>query len=80
MSASLQPWTVARQALLSTGFFRQEHCGQLPFPSPGNLPDAETKPTSLTSPVLAGGIFLTARTNWEAFIYVVNQYLFQLIM
>ena len=28
-------WTVARQAPLSMGFFRQECWGGLPFPSPG---------------------------------------------
>ena len=33
------PWTVARQAPLSMGFFRQEHWSGLPFPSPGDLPD-----------------------------------------
>ena len=78
---TLGPWTVACQAPLFMGFARQEHCSQLPFPSPGNLPDVKTKPASLTSPVLAGGFsFFTPRTNWEVFIYVVNQYLFQLIM
>ena len=29
------PWTVARQAPLSLGFFRQEYRSGLPFPSPG---------------------------------------------
>ena len=28
------PWTVARQAPLSTGFPRREYCSGLPFPSP----------------------------------------------
>ena len=32
------PWTVARQAPLSTGFPRQEYWSGLPFPSPGDLP------------------------------------------
>ena len=31
----LIPWTVAHQAPLSVGFFRQEHWNGLPFPSPG---------------------------------------------
>ena len=31
-------WTVALQALLSMGFFRQGDWGGLPFPSPGDLP------------------------------------------
>ena len=33
------PWTVAWQAPLSMGFSRQEHWSELPFPSPGDLPD-----------------------------------------
>ena len=32
-------WTVASQAPLSIGFFRQEYQSGLPFPSPGHLPD-----------------------------------------
>ena len=31
-------WTVARQALVSMGFFRQEYWNGLPFPSLGDLP------------------------------------------
>ena len=33
------PWTVARQAPLFMGFFRQEYCSGLLFPPPGDLPD-----------------------------------------
>jgi len=33
-------WTVARQAPLSMGFPRQEYWSRLPFPSPGDLPNA----------------------------------------
>ena len=32
-------WTVTRQAPLSMGFFRQENWSELPFPSPGELPN-----------------------------------------
>ena len=40
MSNSLWPsWTVACQAPLSMGFFRQDYWSGLPFPSPGNLLD-----------------------------------------
>ena len=46
------PWTVARQAPLSMGFFRQEYWSGLPSPPPGDLPDQGIKPTSLTSPAL----------------------------
>ena len=32
-------WTVACQASLSMGFFRQKYWSGLPFPYPGDLPD-----------------------------------------
>ena len=32
-------WTVACQAPRSMGFSRQEYWSELPFPSPGDLPD-----------------------------------------
>ena len=50
---------------LSMTFIRQECWRGLPCPSPGNLPDPGIKPVSLTSPVLAGGFFITSAT-WEA--------------
>ena len=59
------PWTVARQARLPMGFPRQEYCSGLPFPSPGDLPDAGIEPESLISPDLTGGFFTTS-TTWEA--------------
>ena len=46
MSDSATPWTVARQALLSMGFSRQEYWSGLAFPPPGDLPDPGTEPTS----------------------------------
>ena len=52
----MTPWTVALQAPLSMGFSRQEHWNELPFPSPGDLPEPETEATSLA---LAGGFFTT---------------------
>ena len=60
-------WTIAHQSLLSMGFFRQEYWSGLPCPPPGDLPDPEIKPATLTSPVLADGFF-TNSTTWEAFI------------
>ena len=39
-------WTVAHQAPLSMGFSRQGYWHELPFPSPGDLPDPETKSMS----------------------------------
>ena len=51
---SATPWTVARQASLSRRFPRQEYWSGLPFPSPGDLPDARIEPTF---PALAGEFF-----------------------
>ena len=45
-------WTVAHQALLSMGFFRQEYQSGLPFPSLGDLPDPVTELSSPMSPTL----------------------------
>ena len=45
-------WTVARQAPLSVGFFRQECWSRLPFPPPGDLPDPGIELESSVSPAL----------------------------
>ena len=50
------PWTVVFKAPPSMGFSRQEYWSELPFPSPGDLPDPEIE---LVSPALAGGFFTT---------------------
>ena len=50
------PWTVARQASLSMGFSRQKYWSGLPFPSPGDLPDAGIQPRS---PALQADSLLT---------------------
>ena len=42
-------WTVACQAPLSMGFFRQEYYSGLPFPPPGDLPNPGTEPGSPAS-------------------------------
>ena len=55
-------WTVAP---LSMGFPRQEYWSGLPCPPLGDLPNPGTEPVSLTSPVLAGGLFTTSAT-WGA--------------
>ena len=49
-NSSVAPWTVALQAPLSVGFFKQECWSGLPFPSPGappnsGLPYANSWPT-----------------------------------
>ena len=56
------PWTVARQAPLSTGFSRQEYWSAWPCPPPGDLPFPGIKPASLMSPTLAGRFF-----TWVSF-------------
>ena len=61
-------WTEAHQASLSKRFSRREYWSRLPGPPPRDLPNPGTKPTSLTSPALVGGLFTTSAT-WEAHIY-----------
>ena len=55
--AQLAPWTVAREALLSLEFSRQEYWSGVPFSTPGNLPDPGMEPGS---PASVGGFFTTA--------------------
>ena len=43
-------WTVACQGPLSMGFSRPEYWSELPFPSPGDLPDPEIEPGSPALP------------------------------
>ena len=60
------PWTTACQAPLSMGFSRHEYWNGLPFPTSGDFSNpGKIKPTSLVSPVLAGGFFNTS-ASWEA--------------
>ena len=49
-------WTVDLQIPLSMGFPEQEYWSELPFSSPGDLPDIGIEPES---PSLAGGFFTT---------------------
>ena len=58
------PWTVAHQAPPSMRFPKQEYWSGLPFPSTGDFPDPEIKPTS---PALAGEIFTTEPQEKSAF-------------
>ena len=48
------PWTVAHQVPLSMGFLGQEYRSELPFLSPGDLPDPGVEPGS---PALADRFF-----------------------
>ena len=61
----MAPWSVACQAPLTMGFFRQEYWSGLPFPSPEDLPDPGIKPTS---PALAG-VFFTAEPPGKPMYY-----------
>ena len=56
---------VARQTPLSMGFSRHEYWSGLPFPPKGDHPGPGIKPTSLSSPALAGRFFTTSAT-WES--------------
>ena len=49
MSDSVTAWTVASQAPLSLEFFRQEHWSELPFPTPGYLPNPGIESASAAS-------------------------------
>ena len=51
---------VACKVPLSGQCPRQDYWSGLPFPSLGDLPDPGVEPSSLGSPVLAGGRFTTA--------------------
>ena len=44
------PWTVARQAL-PMEFSRQAYWSELPFPTPGDLPDPEIEPVFPATPL-----------------------------
>ena len=69
MSDSFEtPWAVAHQASLSLGFRRQEYCSGLPFPSPGNLPDAGIEPVSC----IAGGFFTTELQGVNIWTYLLT--------
>ena len=57
--------TIARQAPPSMGFSRQEHWSGWPCPPLGDLPNPGIKPGSLTSPALAGRLFISSVT-WAA--------------
>ena len=53
MSDSLPPfWTIALQAPLSMGIFRQEYWSGFPYLPPGDRPNPEIKPESPVSPAL----------------------------
>ena len=64
MSNFVTIWTVVCQAPLFMELSRQEYQSGLPCPPPGDLPNPEIKPMSITSPALARSFFTTS-TTWE---------------
>ena len=79
------PWPIACQAPLSTGFPRQEYWSELPFPSPGGLPDPGIEPAS---PALAGRFlvfFLTTKPPKKPLVNILHahgssRYLFEIYL
>ena len=57
----MTPWTVDYEAPLSMEFSRQEYWSGLPFPSPGDLPDAGIEPWS---PELQENALPSEPPNW----------------
>ena len=66
------PWTLAHQAPLSMEFSRQEYWSELPFPSPGDLPDPGIE---LASPALIGRFFTTEPPGEPYVIYNLLRFL-----
>ena len=58
------PWTVVSQAPLSMGFPRQEYWSDLPFSSPGDLPNPGTEP-STPSLLQETGEFCIPEPSWK---------------
>ena len=57
----LTSWTVACQAPLFMGFSRQEYWIELPFPSPGDLPDPG---------IQSGSIYIYLSIYIDIYIYI----------
>ena len=70
MSSSATLSTVACQALLFMGFFREEYWSGLPFPPPVDLPKPGIAPLSLVSAALAGGFFTTEPSGKPLNVYM----------
>ena len=78
---------LSHQAPLIMGFPRQEYWRELPFPSPGDLPDPGIEHASLALPAWQADSLLlhhigspTLFTRNYHFIHVVKSQLFQLIL
>ena len=65
------PWTVSHQTPLPMEFSREEYWTGLPFPSPGNLPNPGSEPTSLLSPTIVD-IFIITSATWGTQAYIIG--------
>ena len=64
-------WTVASQAPLSTGFFRQEYWNRLSCPPPGDLPNPGMEPASSEAPALqADSLLLSHQGSPEIYMRI----------
>ena len=63
------PWTIAHQAPLSMGFFRQEYWSGLPFTPLGDLPDPGIEPVSPLSSALQAD-YLPTKSLGKLFKYI----------
>ena len=68
------PWTVAHQAPLSLGFFRQEYWRGLPFPPQGDLPDPGIKSEFPVSPALKADSLLLSHQESPIAQFFKNQW------
>ena len=59
VSGPVRPSGLQASTLLAVGFSGQEHCSELPFPPPGDLPNPGIKPASPVSPALQAEPLLT---------------------
>ena len=69
----MTPWTVACQAPLSMGLFRQEYWSKLPFSSPGNLPDPGIKLISCFSCSVDGFFILNIQLSMMVLLQLENK-------
>ena len=68
------PWTVAQQAPLPMELSKQKYWSELPFSTPGDLPDSGMECASLAPSALAGRFF-TSGITWEALSSLKKTYL-----
>ena len=60
---------IANQAPLSLGFPRQQYWSELPFPSPGDVPNPRIEPVFLA---LAGRVFTTELPGKPSYLLETN--------